>query len=61
MTKNELKTMIKRYKKIEAWKKNTYFSEKEFEHMEDILLEAKTIDKKVPYKDLVDTSFSKNE
>jgi len=61
MTKNELKTMIKRYKKIEAWKKNTYFSEKEFEHMEDILLEAKTIDKKVPYKDLVDTSFTKNE
>ena len=61
MTKNELKTMIKRYKKINAWKKNTYFSEKEFEHMEDILIEAKTLDEKVPYKKLVDTSFSKNE
>ena len=61
MTKNELKTMIKRYKKINAWKKNTYFSKKEFEHMEDILLEAGTIDKKVPYKKLVDTSFSKDE
>ena len=59
MTKNELKTMVKRYKKINAWKKNTYFSKKEFEHMEDILLEAGTIDKKVPYKKLVDTSFSK--
>lgn len=61
MTKNELKTMVKRYKKINAWKKNTYFSKKEFEHMEDILLEAGTIDKKVPYKKLVDTSFSKDE
>lgn len=61
MTKNELETMIKRYKDINAWKENTYFSEKEFNHMEDILLEAKTITKKVPYKDLVDTSFSKSE
>ena len=61
MTKNELKTMVKRYKKINAWKKNTYFTKKEFEHMEDILLEAGTIDKKVPYKKLVDTSFSKDE
>lgn len=61
MTKNELKTMVKRYKKINAWKKNTNFSKKEFEHMEDILLEAGTIDKKVPYKKLVDTSFSKDE
>lgn len=61
MTKNELKTMVKRYKKINAWKKNTYFSKKEFEHMEDILLEAGTINNKVPYKKLVDTSFSKDE
>ena len=61
MTKNELKIMVKRYKKINAWKKNTYFSKKEFEHMEDILLEAGTINNKVPYKKLVDTSFSKDE
>lgn len=57
----ELTKMIKRYKDINAWKDNTYLSKKEFNHMEDILIEAKLIDKKVPYKKLVDTSFSKNE
>lgn len=58
MTINELKTMIKRYKDNDAWKKNTYLSKEEFEHMEDIVIEAGIIDKKVPYKKLVDTSFS---
>lgn len=61
MTINELKTMIKRYKDNDAWMKNTYLGEKEFNHMQDIVIEAGIIDKKVPYKKLVDTSFSKNE
>ena len=47
MTINELKTMIKRYKDNDAWKKNTYFSEKEFNHLQDIMIEAKELDKKV--------------
>ena len=58
MTVKELKQMISRYKKINAWKKNTYFSEKEFNHMEDIMIEAKELDKKVPFKKLVDNSFN---
>lgn len=61
MTINELKTMIKRYKDNDAWMKNTYLGKKEFNHMQDIVIEAGIIDKKVPYKKLVDTSFSKNE
>ena len=61
MTINELKTMVKRYKDNDAWMKNTYLGEKEFNHMQDIVIEAGIIDKKVPYKKLVDTSFSKNE
>ena len=59
MTINDLEKMIKRYKDNDAWKKNTYFSEKEFNHLQEIMIEAKELDKKVPYKDLVDTSFSK--
>ena len=58
MTVKELEQMISRYKKINAWKKNTYFSEKEFNHMEDIMIEAKELDKKVPFKKLVDNSFN---
>lgn len=58
MTTKELEQMISRYKKINAWKKNTYFSEKEFNHMEDIMIEAKELDKKVPFNKLVDNSFN---
>ena len=58
MTINELKTMIKRYKDNDAWMKNTYLGEKEFNHMQDIVIETGIINKKVPYKKLVDTSFS---
>lgn len=58
---DDLSKMIKRYKDNDAWKKNTYFSEEEFNHLQDIMIEAKELDKKVPYNKLVDTSFSKNE
>lgn len=58
MKEDELEKMVERYKSINAWKKTTYFSEKEFDHMEDILIEAKELDKKVTFKDLVDNSFN---
>ena len=61
ITINELTKMIQRYKDNDAWKKNTYFSEEEFNHLQDIMIEANELDKKVPYNELVDTSFSKNE
>ena len=58
MKEDELEKMVERYKSINAWKTTTYFSKKEFDHMEDILIEAKELDKKVPFKDLVDNSFN---
>ena len=58
MKEDELEKMVERYKSINAWKKTTYFSEEEFNHMEDILIEANELDKKVPFKDLVDNSFN---
>ncbi len=61
LTINELSTMIKRYKDNDAWMKNTYFTEESFDHLQDIMIEAKELKEKVPYKDLVDTSFSKSE
>ena len=39
--------------------KSTYFTKESFDHLQDIMIEAKELDKKVPYKKLVDTSFSK--
>lgn len=61
MTINELATMIKRYKDNDAWMKDTYFTEESFNHLQDIMIEAGELDKKVPYDDLVDTTFSKKK
>ncbi len=58
MTINELSTMIKRYKDNDAWMKDTYFTEDSFDHLQDIMIEAGELDKKVPYEDLVNTTFS---
>ena len=59
MTINELSKMIKRYKDNDAWMKNTYFNEEKFDHLQDVMIEAKQLKEKVPYKDLVNTTFSK--
>lgn len=61
MTINELATMIKRYKDNDAWMKDTYFTEESFDHLQDIMIEAGELDKKVPYDTLVDTTFSKKK
>ena len=61
LTINELSKMIKRYKENDAWMKDTYFTEKSFDHLQDIMISAGELDKKVPYKSLVNTSFSKKK
>ena len=61
LTINELSKMIKRYKENDAWMKDTYFTEKSFDHLQDIMIFAGELDKKVPYKSLVNTSFSKKK
>ncbi len=50
---NDLAETIKRYRKIEAWPKSNEFSEKAFNHMQDIMISAGSIDKKVKYDELV--------
>ena len=59
MTINELSKMIKRYKDNDAWMKNTNFTKEEFDHLQDVMIEAKELKNKVPYEDLVNTTFSK--
>lgn len=57
MTINEITKMVKRYKDNDAWGKNTYFSEEEFDRLQDIMINAGKLDKKVDYKKLVNTDF----
>ncbi|MBO5183826.1 MAG: ABC transporter substrate-binding protein [Bacilli bacterium] len=61
LTINELATMIKRYKDNDAWMKDTYFTEESFNHLQDIMIEAKELENRVPYEDLVNTTFSKSK
>jgi len=44
---------VKRYRDINAWPKTTELSEKSFNHLQDIMIGNKVLDKKVPYEDLV--------
>ena len=61
LTINELSKMIKRYKDNDAWMKNTYFTEESFNHLQDIMISAGELKEKVPYKNLVNTTFSKQK
>ena len=48
-----LEKVIKRYRDINAWSKSTFFSKKDFDHLQDIMIEAKELDKKVAYEKLI--------
>ena len=48
-----LEKVIKRYRNINAWSKSTFFSKKDFDHLQDIMMEAKELDKKVAYEKLI--------
>lgn len=44
---------INQYKKIDTWPNKTNFTENSFNHMQDIMINAKQLDKKVNYNDLI--------
>jgi len=50
---NDLTAIIDRYKKGDAWASSTEISEKDFDHLQDIILSAGELDKKAPYNKLV--------
>jgi len=56
---NELIAVIDRYKKQDTWNKDTYLTKDAFNRLQDIMINAGELKKKVPHKDLVDNSFVK--
>ena len=44
---------IDQYKKVDTWPKTTEFTEESFNHMQDIMINAKQLEKKVNYNDLI--------
>ena len=54
-----IETIVARYAAQDTWKTDLVFSEDSFTLLENILEEAGELDGRVPYDDLVDTSFAK--
>lgn len=50
---DDLTKIVKRYRSIDAWPDNTEFTEEEFDHLQDIMINAKELDSKVPFRDLM--------
>lgn len=50
---NDIKTAVESYLKNDTWPKTTTFTEKSFDHLQNIVIEAGFLDKKVNYNDLI--------
>lgn len=50
---NDLKSSVESYKENNSWPKTTTFTKKSFNHLQDIVIKAGFLDKKVSYKDLI--------
>ena len=50
---SDLTNIVKRYKEINAWSKDTIISEADFNHIEEIMEAAGELDRKAPYDKLV--------
>ena len=57
---DDLAVIIDEYKDGDAWKDNITINEKEWNHIQDIIIEAKELDKKVSYDDLIYTKYFKD-
>lgn len=55
---NDLTKIVQRYMDIDAWFDSTYITEKDFNHIQEIVKNAKELDKKAPYNKLVLTKYS---
>ena len=49
---NDLESSIKRYRENDTWPKTTNFSKESFDHLQDIMIDYGSIDKKVSYDKL---------
>ena len=50
---NDLTTMVKRYKEADAWRETTKVSEKEWKHIQDIMIAANELKEYASYDKLI--------
>ena len=52
-SKNDLITIINRYKDNDAWRETIAINEEEWKHIQDIMIYSGELDEYVPYEDLI--------
>lgn len=55
-----LETAIQSYKDIDAWSETPILTEESFERLEDVMIEAGELNKKVPYKEIINNTYAEN-
>ena len=50
---NDIINAINQYKSVNTWPNTTFFSKESFDHMQDIMINAKELKEKVSYEDLI--------
>ena len=58
MEASTLTTIVKRYQEQDSWKADLVFEKEAFELLQDILMDAGVMDRRVPYEDLINTEFA---
>lgn len=58
ISRNDLETIIQRYKDIDSWFDTTYITKKNFDHVQEIMESANQLDKRAPFDKLVDNTYS---
>ncbi len=53
-----LTAIVKRYYDQDTWKENLIFEQSSFDLLQNILQDAKVLEERVPYEELVDSSFA---
>ena len=59
ISKNDLETIIDRYKGIDSWFTTTYITEENFNHIQEIAENAGQLDERAPFDKLVNNTYSK--
>ncbi|MBR5598355.1 MAG: ABC transporter substrate-binding protein [Lachnospiraceae bacterium] len=60
MDATSLALIIERYQGQDTWKTDLVFTKEAFDLLQDILMDAGVVEERVPYEDLVNTSFADN-
>lgn len=56
-SKNDLETIIERYKEADSWLETPYITEQSFKNLEDIMIKDNQISKYVPYNKLINNFY----